>query len=97
MAYGGADIAHETEHSARSLGPHTGEHAVCSLPSNGMAEAFVNFQVRLRPSHGPKRHPTILAQLPAAMEHSNEVRLRSSLKMHSRRASSDGNELASCA
>ena len=83
---GSAYIAHETRHIARSLGLTPVNTPVCSPQSNGMAESFVNTFKRdyvsrmdLSDAH------TVLAQLPAAFEHFNEVHPHSSLKMKSPR------------
>ena len=83
---GSAYIAHETRRIARSLGLRPVNTPVCSPQSNGMAESFVNTFKRdyvsrmdLSDAH------TVLAQLPAAFEHFNEVHPHSSLKMKSPR------------
>ena len=83
---GGAYIAHETRRIARSLGLTPINTPVCSPQSNGMAESFVNtfrrdYLSRLDLSDAP----TVLAQLPAAFEHFNEVHPHSALKMKSPR------------
>ena len=83
---GGAYIAHETRRIARSLGLTPINTPVCSPQSNGMAESFVNTfrrdylsRMDLTDAH------TVLAQLPAAFEHFNEVHPHSGLKMKSPR------------
>ena len=83
---GGAYIAAGTRAVARSLGLTPVNTPVCSPQSNGMAESFVNTFKRdyvarmdLRDAH------TVMAQLPAAFEHFNEVHPHSSLKMRSPR------------
>ena len=81
---GGAYIAHETKHIARSLGLTPVTTPVCSPQSNGMAESFVNTFKRDYVSRMDCRDAhTVLAQLPAAFEHFNEVHPHSSLKMKS--------------
>ena len=71
---------------ARSLGLKPINTPVCSPQSNGMAESFVNtfkrdYVARIDLSDTA----TVLAQLPAAFEHFNEVHPHSSLKMRSPR------------
>lgn len=84
---GGAYIAADTRALARSLGLKPINTPVCSPQSNGMAESFVNtfkrdYVARMDLSNAR----TVLAQLPAAFEHFNEVHPHSSLKMRSPRA-----------
>ena len=83
---GGAYIAYETQLIARSLGLTPVNTTVCSPQSNGMAESFVNTFKRdyvSRMDLSDMR--TVLAQLPAAFQHFNEVHPHSSLKMKSPR------------
>ena len=71
---GCAYIAHETRNIARSLGLRPVNTPVCSLQSNGMAESFVNTFRRdylARMDLGDAQ--SVLAQLPAAFKHFNEV------------------------
>ena len=83
---GGAYIAHETRRIARSLGLTPVNTPVCSPQSNGMAESFVNTFKRDYVSRMDLTDAmTVLAQLPAAFEHFNEVHPHSSLKMKSPR------------
>jgi transposase InsO family protein len=83
---GSAYIAHETRSIARSLGLKPLNTPVCSPQSNGMAESFVNTFKRGYMSHMDLRDaPTVLAQLPAAFEHFNEIHPHSGLKMMSPR------------
>lgn len=83
---GSAYIAHDTKHIARSLGLTPINTPVCSPQSNGVAESFVNTFRRDYPSRMDLTDaPTVLAQLPAAFEHFNEVHPHSSLKMKSPR------------
>ena len=59
---------------------------VCSPQSNGMAESFVNtFKRDYVARMDLWDAKTVLAQLPSAFEHFNEVHPHSSLKMRSRR------------
>jgi putative transposase len=83
---GGAYIAADTRSVARQLGLKPINTPVCSPQSNGMAESFVNTFKRdyvsrmdLADAH------TVMAQLPAAFDHFNEVHPHSSLKMRSPR------------
>jgi transposase InsO family protein len=83
---GSAYIASDTRALARSLGLKPINTPVCSPQSNGMAESFVNtfkrdYVARMDLSNAA----TVLAQLPAAFEHFNEVHPHSSLKMCSPR------------
>ena len=83
---GSACIAHETRRIARSLGLRPINTAVCSPQSNSMAESFVNTFKRdyvNRMDLSDAR--TVLAQLPAAFEHFDEVHPHSSLKINSPR------------
>ena len=83
---GSAYIAHETRRIARSLGLTPINTPVCSPQSNGMAESFVNTFKRDYVSRMDLSDArTVLAQLPAAFEHFNEVHPHSSLKMKSPR------------
>jgi transposase InsO family protein len=83
---GGAYIAHDTRRIARSLGLTPINTPVCSPQSNGMAESFVNtFRRDYLSRMDLSDAPTVLAQLPAAFEHFNEVHPHSSLKMRSPR------------
>ena len=71
---GSAYIAAETRGVARSLGLKPINTPVCSPQSNGIAESFVNtfkrdYVARMDLSDAA----TVLAQLPAAFEHVNEV------------------------
>ena len=83
---GGAYIAHETRAIARSLGLKPVTTPVCSPQSNGMAESFVNTFKRDYVSRMDLADArTVMAQLPAAFEHFNNVHPHSSLKMRSPR------------
>jgi putative transposase len=83
---GGAYIAADTRGVARGLGLKPINTPVCSPQSNGMAESFVNTFRRDYLSRMDLRDaPTVMAQLPAAFEHFNEVHPHSSLKMRSPR------------
>ena len=83
---GGAYIAADTRALARSLGLKPINTPVCSPQSNGMAESFVNTFKRDYVARMDLRDArTVLAQLPAAFEHFNEVHPHSSLKMRSPR------------
>ena len=83
---GGAYIAADTRSVARSLGLTPVNTPVCSPQSNGMAESFVNTFKRDYVARMDLRNAAIvLAQLPAAFEHFNEVHPHSSLKMRSPR------------
>ena len=83
---GSAYIAHETRGIAKSLGLKPINTPVCSPQSNGMAESFVNTFKRDYVARMDLRDAlTVLAQLPAAFEHFNEVHPHSSLKMRSPR------------
>lgn len=83
---GGAYIAHETRRVARLLGLTPVNTPVCSPQSNGMAESFVNtFRRDYLSRMDLADAPTVLAQLPAAFEHFNEMHPHSGLKMKSPR------------
>lgn len=83
---GGAYIATDTRRIARSLGLTPINTPVCSPQSNGMAESFVNTFRRDYVSRMDLTDAqTVMAQLPAAFEHFNEVHPHSSLKMKSPR------------
>jgi len=83
---GGAYIAADTRSVARQLGLRPINTPVCSPQSNGMAESFVNTFRRDYVSRMDLRDaPTVMAQLPAAFEHFNEMHPHSSLKMKSPR------------
>lgn len=83
---GGAYIAADTRSVARQLGLKPINTPVCSPQSNGMAESFVNTFKRDYVSRMDLTDaPTVMAQLPAAFEHFNEVHPHSSLKMQSPR------------
>ena len=83
---GGAYIAEETRRIARSLGLQPVNTPVCSPQSNGMAESFVNtFRRDYLGRMDLSDAATVLAQLPAAFEHFNEVHPHSGLKMRSPR------------
>ena len=83
---GGAYIATDTRSVARQLGLKPINTPVCSPQSNGMAESFVNTFKRDYVSRMDLTDaPTVMAQLPSAFEHFNEVHPHSSLKMRSPR------------
>jgi transposase InsO family protein len=83
---GGAYIAHDTRQIARALGLTPIRTPVCSPQSNGIAESFVNtFRRDYVSRMDLSDAATVLAQLPAAFEHFNEVHPHSSLKMRSPR------------
>jgi transposase InsO family protein len=83
---GGAYIAADTRALVRALGLKPINTPVCSPQSNGIAESFVNTFKRDYVARMDLRDPqTVLAQLPAAFEHFNEVHPHSSLKMRSPR------------
>ena len=83
---GSAYIAHATRNVARSLGLKPINTPVCSPQSNGMAESFVNTFKRDYVSRMDLSDAVVvLAQLPAAFEHFNEVHPHSSLRMRSPR------------
>ena len=79
---GSAYIAHETRRIAKSLGLKPINTPVCSPQSNGMAESFVNTFKRDYMSRMDLRDaPTVLAQLPGAFEHFNEIQQDHALAM----------------
>jgi putative transposase len=83
---GSAYIAQETRGIAKSLGLKPINTPVCSPQSTGMAESFVNTFRRDYVSRMDLRDaPTVLAQLPGAFEHFNEVHPHSRLRMMSPR------------
>src|SRR5450830_104729 len=74
-------ISHDTRRIARSLGLKPVNTPVCSPQSNGMAESFVKTFRRDSVSRMDLSDATrVLAQLPAAFEHFNEVHPHSGLK-----------------
>lgn len=86
MDNGSAYIAHETRSIARSLGLKPINTRVCSPQSNGMAKSLVNTFKRDYVSHMDLREElAVLAKLPGACEHFNEILPHSSLKMMSPR------------
>lgn len=83
---GGAYRAHETHAVARELGLTPVHTPVCSPQSNGMAESFVNTFKRDYVSQMDRSTAaTVLAQLPNAFTHFNEVHPHSALKLKSPR------------
>lgn len=83
---GGTYIAADTRSVARQLGLKPINTPVCSPQSNVMAESFVNTFTRDYVSRMDLTDaPTVMAQLPAAFEHFNEIHPHSSLKMRSPR------------
>jgi len=83
---GGAYIAADTRSVARQLGLKPINTPVCRPQSNGMAESFVNTFKRDYVSRMDLSDArTVMAQLPAAFEHFNEVHPHSALKMRSPR------------
>ena len=83
---GGAYIAADTRAVARSLGLKPINTPVCSPQSNGIAESFVNTVKRdYVPRMDVRNARAVLAQLPSAFEHFNEMHPHSSLKMLSPR------------
>lgn len=83
---GGAYRAHETHALARELGFEPVHTPVCSPQSNGMAESFVNTFKRDYVSQMDRSNAeVVLAQLPDAFTHFNEVHPHSSLKLKSPR------------
>ena len=83
---GGAYIAGDTRAIARSLGLKPVTTPVCSPQSNGMAESFVNTFKRDYVSRMDLADATtVMAQLPMAFEHFNNVHPHSSLRMRSPR------------
>ena len=78
---GGAYRAHETHALVRALGIEPVHTPVCSPQSNGMAESFVNTFKRDYVSLMDRgTAEVVLAQLPDAFTHFNEVHPYSSLK-----------------
>ena len=83
---GGAYRAHETHAVARQLGLTPIHTPVCSPQSNGMAESFVNTLKRDYVSQMDRSTAeVVLAQLPNAFTHFNEVHPHSALKLKSPR------------
>jgi putative transposase len=83
---GGAYRAHETHAIARQLGITPIHTPVCSPQSNGMAESFVNTLKRDYVSQMDRSSAeAVLAQLPDAFTHFNEVHPHSALKLKSPR------------
>ena len=83
---GSAYIANSTRSLARALGLKPINTPVCSPQSNGMAESFVNtFKRDYVGRMDLSDAVAVLAQLPAAFEHYNEVHPHSRLKMRSPR------------
>ncbi len=83
---GGAYRAHETHAVARQLGLTPIHTPVCSPQSNGMAESFVNTFKRDYVSQMDRSTPAIvLAQLPNAFTHFNEIHPHSAFKLKSPR------------
>jgi transposase InsO family protein len=83
---GGAYRAHETHAIARQLGITPVHTPVCSPQSNGMAESFVNTFKRDYVSQMDRSTAAmVLAQLPDAFTHFNEVHPHSALKLKSPR------------
>lgn len=83
---GGAYRAHETHALARELGIEPVHTPVCSPQSNGIAESFVNTFKRDYVSLMDRSNASVvLAQLPDAFTHFNEVHPHSSLKLKSPR------------
>lgn len=83
---GGAYIAADPQALAQLLGLKPINTPVCSPQNNGIAENFVNtFKRDYAPRMDLRDARAVLAQLPAAFEHFNEVHPHSSLKMRSPR------------
>lgn len=83
---GSAYRAHETHALARELGLEPIHTPVCSPQSNGIAESFVNTFKRDYVSLMDRSSAeVVLAQLPDAFTHFNEVHPHSSLKLKSPR------------
>jgi transposase InsO family protein len=83
---GGAYRAHETHALVRELGLEPIHTPVCSPQSNGIAESFVNTFKRDYVSLMDRSNAkVVLAQLPDAFMHFNEVHPHSSLKLKSPR------------
>lgn len=74
---GGAGTAADTGALTRSLSLKLINTAVCRPKSNGMAESLVNDYVARMDLRDAR---TVLAQLPAAFEHFNEMHPHPSLK-----------------
>ena len=94
---GGAYIAHDTRAVARSLGLTPINTPVCSPAEQRHGRELrqhVQARLRQRAWTSATRH-TVMAQLPAAFEHFNEVHPHSTLKMKSpREFSGTGNRAA---
>jgi putative transposase len=83
---GGAYRAHKTHALARALGIEPVHTPVCSPQSNGMAESFVNtFKRDYVSQMGRSSAHVVLAQLPNAFTHFNEVYPHSALGYQSPR------------
>lgn len=83
---GGAFRAHETHALAHALGIESVHTPVCSPQSNGMAESFVNTFKRDYVSQMDRSSANVvLAQLPDAFTHFNEVHPHSALRYKSPR------------
>jgi transposase InsO family protein len=83
---GGAYRAHETHALVRELGLEPIHTPVCSPQSNGIAESFVNTFKRDYVSLMDRSNAkVVLAQLPDAFMHFNEVHPHPSLKLKSPR------------
>ena len=83
---GGAHPAHETHAVARQLGIASIHTPVCSTQSNGMAESFVRtFKRDYVSQRDCSIAAIVLAQLPNAFTHFNEVHPHSALKLKSPR------------
>lgn len=83
---GGAYRAHETHAIARQLGLTPIHTPVCSPQSNGIAESFVNsFKRDYVSQMDCSTAAAVLAQLPDAFNHFNEVHPHSALKLKSPR------------
>ena len=88
---GGAYRAHETHALARKMGIEPIHTPVCSPQSNGIAESFVNTFKRDYVSLMDRGSAeVVLAQLPDAFTHFNEVHPHGSLKLKSPRMFSRG-------
>jgi transposase InsO family protein len=83
---GGAYISADTHRIAREMGLEPVHTPVCSPQSNGMAESFVNtFRRDYLNRMDLSNARTVLAQLPEAFDHFNEVHPHSGLKLRSPR------------
>ena len=83
---GGAYRAHDTHALARAMGIEPVHTPVCSPQSNGIAESFVNTFKRDYVSLMDRSNAeVVLAQLPDAFRHFNEVHPHSSLGLKSPR------------